>query len=128
LSDTSDRPTPDPRVLTLRAAFVPDGGTPPAELNGFDPLRIPATVDPSTGQITSAGPGASFDGDVRAEWHPDEEDGDAWDGEPGDGDPWDGDPWDDDRWDTEDAGEDDEEGLDPVFDGAVEGSDTDGDT
>src|ERR1039457_1058534 len=48
---------------------------------------MPATLDPATGSITCMVAGQDFDGDVRAEWHPDpvEDSGGAeeaadWDG------------------------------------------------
>jgi hypothetical protein len=37
------------------------------------PLRIRATLDPSTGAITCDNAGANFDGDIRCEFHPDVE-------------------------------------------------------
>jgi hypothetical protein len=76
LSDQPDQPdqsgqeTPGPHVLVLRAVFVPDGEDPPPEFAGdFRPLRIPATIDTETGEITSDS-GINFGGAVRAEWHP----------------------------------------------------------
>jgi len=82
LSDTSDRSSPDPFTLVLRAAFVPEGEQPPPELAAdFSPLKFRATLDKATGIITCENAGVSFGGDIRAEWHPDEvqesEDGEA---------------------------------------------------
>jgi hypothetical protein len=80
LSDAPDRPSPGPQTLVVRAAFVPEGKQPPAELlSTINPLRFPATLDPATGEITCDRAGAGFHGDVRAEWYPDsdqESDGD----------------------------------------------------
>jgi hypothetical protein len=61
----------------LRAVFVPDGEDLPAEfMSDFDPLHFRVTRDPVTGALTGATAGTDFDGDIRAEWHPDaEEDG-----------------------------------------------------
>lgn len=60
----------------LRAAFVPEGQQPPPEFSSvFDPLHFSATLDLATGMITCAMKGAGFDGDIRAEWHPDEQQG-----------------------------------------------------
>jgi hypothetical protein len=60
--------------LVLRAVFVPDGQEPPPEFSSdFSPLRVRATLDPATGAITCDDAGISFDGDIRGEWHPDEE-------------------------------------------------------
>jgi hypothetical protein len=74
LSDTADRPTPDPFTLALRAAFVPDGEQPPAEFSAdMHPLRFPATLDPTTGAITLANAGTNPGGDVVARFVPDEE-------------------------------------------------------
>jgi hypothetical protein len=74
LSDKSDNPSPDENTLVVRAVFVPDGQQPPPEFGSdFSPLRIAATLDPSTGAITCDDAGMNFDGDVLAEWHPDEE-------------------------------------------------------
>ena len=87
MSDSANSPDPGPHTLAVRAAFVPDGEQPPAELSStFSPLHIPATLDTSTGLITCDNAGTSFNGDVRAEWHPDEdqdsEDGDGSMGAP----------------------------------------------
>jgi hypothetical protein len=58
--------------LVLRAVFVPDGEQPPPEfMADFSPLRIRATRDPATGEITCDDAGADFDGDISAQWHPD---------------------------------------------------------
>jgi hypothetical protein len=82
LSDSTDRPNAGPHVLVVRAAFVPDGEQPPPEFSSdFNSLHIRATLDTSTGQITCDGAGVNFDGDIRAEWHPDHEQ----DSEDGDG-------------------------------------------
>ncbi len=71
MSDPPDRPTPGPDVLVLRAVFVPEGQQPPPEFASvWNPLRIPATVDPATGQITCDNAGTNFGGDILAEWHP----------------------------------------------------------
>jgi hypothetical protein len=76
LSDSSGGSRSGPHQLVIRAAFVPDGEDPPAGfLSQFDQLRMPATFDPATGQITCADAGMNLDGDIRAEWHPDEEQG-----------------------------------------------------
>jgi hypothetical protein len=73
LSDSSGRPRPGPHQLVIRAAFVPDGAEPPPEFAGrFDQLRMRATYDPATGQLTCATPGTHFGGDIRAEWYPDQ--------------------------------------------------------
>jgi hypothetical protein len=73
LSDTSDRSSPGPFTLVLRAAFVPDGEDPPPEFAAdFSPLKFRATLDKATGTITCDSAGMNFDGDIRAEWHPDE--------------------------------------------------------
>ena len=67
---------PGPNILVIRAVFVPEGEQPPPEFSSvFDPLHFPATLDPATGQITCAMPGGDFNGDIRAEWHPDENQG-----------------------------------------------------
>jgi hypothetical protein len=79
LPDTSNNPAAGPLTLVLRAVFVREGEQPPPEfLSDFGPLRMPATLDPATGEITCDNSGTSFDGEVRAEWHPDSdgEDGD----------------------------------------------------
>lgn len=76
MPDTPDRSSPGPLVLVLRAAFVPDNEQPPPEFAAdFSPLRFPATIDPATGKITCGDAGISVDGDLLAEWHPDEEEG-----------------------------------------------------
>ena len=90
MSDASDGPVADPNTLVIRAVFVPDGEDPPPEFAGdFEPLRIPATRDPATGQITCANVGISFDGDVLAQWVPDADDETEANGQdgaaPGDG-------------------------------------------
>jgi hypothetical protein len=73
LSDTSDRASPGPLTLVLRAAFVPEGEDPPADFTAdFSPLKFRATLDRATGTLTCEGAGTSFGGDIRAEWHPDE--------------------------------------------------------
>jgi hypothetical protein len=73
LSDTSGRSSAGPFTLVLRAAFVPDGDDPPPEFaSDFSPLRVRATLDRATGTITCDSAGMNFDGDIRAEWHPDE--------------------------------------------------------
>jgi hypothetical protein len=62
--------------LVLRAAFVPDGEQPPADLSAdFSPLTFRATLDRETGMITCDNAGTNFDGDIRAEWHPETEQG-----------------------------------------------------
>jgi len=67
--------------LVIRAAFVPEGDSPPPELGSdFTPLKFRATLDTSTGAITGDEAGASVHGDVRAEWHPDADQG-SGDGE-----------------------------------------------
>lgn len=72
MPDQSDRSAPGPLDLVVRAAFVPEGQQPPPEFRGdFNPLHIPATLDPETGQITCDNAGTNFGGDIRAEWHPD---------------------------------------------------------
>jgi len=54
---------------------VPDGEQPPPEFMGvFDPLRIRATRDPTAGKITCDNAGANFDGDILAQWYPDQND------------------------------------------------------
>lgn len=74
MSDSSGQQGPGPLQLAIRAAFVPDGQDPPAEfLTHFDQLRMRATYDPVTGQITCVNAGTNFHGDLRAEWHPDED-------------------------------------------------------
>ena len=76
MPDTSDRASPDQFTLVLRAAFVPDGEQPPPELAAdFSPLKFRATLDTATGTITCDNAGMNFDGDIRAEWHPDEQPG-----------------------------------------------------
>ena len=73
LSDPSNRSSRDPFILVLRTAFVPDGGDPPPELAAdFSPLKLRATLDRATGTITCDDAGLSFEGQIRAEWHPDE--------------------------------------------------------
>jgi hypothetical protein len=73
LSDTSGRSSSGPFTLVLRAAFVPDGEDPPPEFAAdFSPLKFRATLDRATGSITCDSAGMNFDGDIRAEWHPDE--------------------------------------------------------
>lgn len=89
MSDSTGRTPPGPFTLVLRAAFVPDGEQPPPELSSdFSPIRFRATLDPETGEITCDNAGMNFDGDVRAEWHPDEaqgsEDGEEFTGEDSD--------------------------------------------
>ncbi len=74
LSDTDDRPSAGINTLVLRAAFVPDGMQPPTEFSSvIDPIKFPATLDPETGEITCGNAGTAFDGDISAEFHPDEE-------------------------------------------------------
>jgi hypothetical protein len=76
LSDTSDRRSAGPLTLVVRAVFVPEGEQPPPEFSSvFNTIKFAATLDPETGVITCDNAGVSFDGDVRAEWHPDEEQG-----------------------------------------------------
>jgi hypothetical protein len=76
LSDTSDRPAPGPFTLAIRAAFVPDGEQSPPEFSGdMYPLRFPATLDPTTGEITLANAGINPGGDLVAQFVPDEEQG-----------------------------------------------------
>jgi len=76
LPETPDRPSPGPHVLVLRAAFVPDGKPPPPEFSSvFHALKFPATLDRATGEITCDNVGMSFHGDIRAEWHPDPDQG-----------------------------------------------------
>jgi hypothetical protein len=76
LPASTDRPIPGPHLLVVRAAFVPNGEQPPPEYMAvFDPLHLPATIDPATGEITCAYAGADLNGDVPAEWHPDTEQG-----------------------------------------------------
>jgi hypothetical protein len=76
LSDTSDRRSAGPLTLVVRAVFVPEGEQPPPEFSSvFNTIKFAATLDPETGTITCDNAGVSFDGDVRAEWHPDEEQG-----------------------------------------------------
>jgi hypothetical protein len=78
LADQPDKPSPGPHTLVVRAAFVPDGEQPPPELNSvFDPIKFRATLDPETGEITCDNAGMSFDGDIRAEFHPDEKEEDG---------------------------------------------------
>jgi hypothetical protein len=73
LSDTSDRSSPGPFTLVLRAAFVPEGELPPPEFAAdFSPLKFRATLETATGTITCDSAGMNFDGDIRAEWQPDE--------------------------------------------------------
>ena len=73
LSDRSDRSSSDPFILVLRAAFVADGEQPPPDFaSDFSPLKFRATLDRTTGTITCDSAGMNFDGDIRAEWHPDE--------------------------------------------------------
>jgi hypothetical protein len=70
----SDSRFPAPETLVVRAAFVPDGEEPPPELSGvFDPIIMRASLDPATGIITCDNGGIAYEGDVRADWHPDEE-------------------------------------------------------
>ena len=81
MPSSTGRPAPGPNTLVVRAAFVPDGQQPPPEFLGdFNPLRIPATLNPATGEITCINAGTNFGGDIRAEWHPDAEQ-DSDDGE-----------------------------------------------
>ena len=78
MSDASNPRSPGPNILVVRAVFVPDGEQPPPEFSGvFDPLKFRATLDPATGIITCDNAGMSFLGDIRAEWHPDVEQGSA---------------------------------------------------
>ena len=73
LSDTSDRSSPGPFTLVLRAAFVPNGEDPPPEFaSDFSPLKFRATLDRATGIITCDNAGINFGGDIHAEWHPDD--------------------------------------------------------
>jgi hypothetical protein len=52
--------------------FVPDGGqSPPEFINDVHPLRIPCTYNRKTGQTICRDAGLNFDGDIRAEFHPD---------------------------------------------------------
>ena len=72
MPDQSNSPTAGRDVLVLRAVFVPDGGQPPPEfINDLHPLRIPCTYNRKTGEITCRDAGLNFDGDIRAEFHPD---------------------------------------------------------
>jgi hypothetical protein len=78
-------------MLVLRAVFVPDGEDLPPEFAAeFDPIRFRASLDPETGEITCDDAGMNIDGDIRAEWHPDEDEGSEDDevasdaGDPGD--------------------------------------------
>lgn len=77
MSDTfGGAAAPGPFTLIMRAAFVPDGQQPPPEFGGdFSPLKFRATLDTATGIITCDNAGMSFDSDIRAEWHPDVEQG-----------------------------------------------------
>jgi hypothetical protein len=89
-SDTSDHPSAGLHVLIVRAAFVPDGEQPPPEFSAdFSPIKFRATLDPATGAITCDNAGMNFQGDIRAEWHPDAKQGsdgaDESTGEDGDG-------------------------------------------
>ena len=60
--------------MVLRGVFVPDGQKPPPEFSSdLSPLRVRATLDPTTGAITCDDAGISFDGDIRGDWYPDEE-------------------------------------------------------
>ncbi len=78
MSDAFSRPSPGPGTLVIRAVFVPDGEQPPPEFAAeFNPLRIRATRDPVTGEITCDGAGTNFDGDIPALFYP--EDGSAFD-------------------------------------------------
>jgi hypothetical protein len=73
LPDQTDHPTPGHDVVVVRAAFVPEGADPPPELAAdFTPIRIPAKLNPETGEITCDGVGTNFHGDLSAQWHPDE--------------------------------------------------------
>src|SRR6266567_2600462 len=73
LPDTSNRSSPGPDVLVLRDVFVPEGESPPPEVSGWiNPLRLPATMNRQTGELTCGdGAGAAWGGAIRAEWHPD---------------------------------------------------------
>jgi hypothetical protein len=71
LSDSSKNPAPGTGILIVRAVFVPDGEQPPPDLIAdFNSLHLPATLDPETGEITCDNAGFDFNGAVRAEWHP----------------------------------------------------------
>jgi hypothetical protein len=73
LADSSNNEPLRAGVLVLRAAFVPDSEQPPPEFqSALNPLRIPARRDPATGEITCVNAGLSILGDLRAEWHPDQ--------------------------------------------------------
>ncbi len=74
MPDQSDKAAAGPLTVVIRAAFVPDGKQPPPEFSSdFSPLKFRATLDPATGVLTCDNAGMNFDGDIRAEWHPDEE-------------------------------------------------------
>ena len=96
--------------LVVRAAFVPEGQRPPQDfMAGFDALHMRATLDPATGLITCDNAGTNFNGDVVAEWHPDDQ-GDA---EGGDGmADEDGDGMADEDGSARESGEEDTETLD----------------
>jgi hypothetical protein len=67
-----DSRSPGPHIVVLRAAFVPQGADPPPEMTAtMNPLRIPATLNPKTGELTCGqGIGAEWGEAIRAEWHP----------------------------------------------------------
>jgi hypothetical protein len=56
----------------LRAVFVPDGESPPPEFLSIDPMILSVTRDPATGEVTGGDAGVSLDGDIGAEWVPDD--------------------------------------------------------
>jgi hypothetical protein len=81
-ADQTDRRRSGLGVLVLRAEFVPAGYPPPPEFAAdFRPLKFSATRDPATGEITCDNAGISFGGDLRAEWHPDQEEEPAEEGD-----------------------------------------------
>ncbi len=60
-------------MLVIRAVFVPDGEQPPRDFAAaWDALRMPATRDSVTGQITCDDAGSFFGSGIRGEWHSDE--------------------------------------------------------
>ena len=51
---STDRPSPGPHTLVIRAVFVPAGEQPPPEFStAHNRITLPATLDPKTGAIVN---------------------------------------------------------------------------
>ena len=72
MSDTSDRSLRRPVHFGVARGIRAGRGTAAARVCvGLHPIKFRATLDRTTGAITCDNAGMSFDGDIRAEWHPD---------------------------------------------------------